>query len=128
MGHQSYVLLCTEITLSNPPVVISKSSCDVHILRSPCPRPSNELVPHFPHWHHPFHLYIYQICFFYFNKIIDFIVVALDNMFERFCWQNPLIIFKHPACDCFRNQILPLFKSTEFILLTSIVPLYIRNC
>ena len=36
MGHQSYVLLCTETTLSNPPVVIPKSSCDVHLLRSPC--------------------------------------------------------------------------------------------
>ena len=35
MGHQSYVLLCTEITLSNPPVVQTKSSCDVHLLRSP---------------------------------------------------------------------------------------------
>ena len=35
MGHQSYVLLCTETTLSNPPVVQPKSSCDVHILRSP---------------------------------------------------------------------------------------------
>ena len=32
--HQSYVLLCTETTLSNPPVVHSKSSCDVHLLRS----------------------------------------------------------------------------------------------
>ena len=37
MGHQSYVLLCTETTLSNPPVVSPKSSCDVHLLRSPCP-------------------------------------------------------------------------------------------
>ena len=36
MGHQSYVLLCTETTLSNPQVVIPKSSCDVHLLRSPC--------------------------------------------------------------------------------------------
>ena len=36
MGHQSYVLLCTETTLSNPPVVQPKSSCDVHLLRSPC--------------------------------------------------------------------------------------------
>ena len=36
MGHQSYVLLCTENTLSNPPVVQPKSSCDVHLLRSPC--------------------------------------------------------------------------------------------
>ena len=35
MGHQSYVLLCTETTLSNPPVVQPKSSCDVHLLRSP---------------------------------------------------------------------------------------------
>ena len=35
MGHQSYVLLCTEITLSNPPVVQPKCSCDVHLLRSP---------------------------------------------------------------------------------------------
>ena len=34
MGHQSYVLLCST-TLSNPPVVIPKSSCDVHLLRSP---------------------------------------------------------------------------------------------
>ena len=37
MGHQSYVLLCTETTLSTPPVVQPKSSCDVHLLRSPCP-------------------------------------------------------------------------------------------
>ena len=35
MGHPSYVLLCTETTLSNPPVVQPKSSCDVHLLRSP---------------------------------------------------------------------------------------------
>ena len=35
MGHQSYVLLCTETALSNPPAVIPKSSCDVHLLRSP---------------------------------------------------------------------------------------------
>ena len=35
-GHQSYVLLCTETILSNPPVVHPKSSCDVHLLRSPC--------------------------------------------------------------------------------------------
>ena len=34
-GHQSYVLLCTETTLSNPPVVQPKSSCNVHLLRSP---------------------------------------------------------------------------------------------
>ena len=33
-GHQSYVLLCTETTLSNHPAVIPKSSCDVHLLRS----------------------------------------------------------------------------------------------
>ena len=32
-GHQSYVLLCPETTLSNP-----KSSCDVHLLRSLWPR------------------------------------------------------------------------------------------
>ena len=31
-----YVLLCTETALSNHPVVIPKSSCDVHLLRSPC--------------------------------------------------------------------------------------------
>ena len=36
MGHQTYVLLCTETTLSNHPVVLPKSSCDVHLLRSPC--------------------------------------------------------------------------------------------
>ena len=36
MGHQSYVLLCTETTISNPPVVHPKSSCDVHLLRSLC--------------------------------------------------------------------------------------------
>ena len=35
MGHQSYVLLCTETILSNPPVIQPKSSCDVHLLRSP---------------------------------------------------------------------------------------------
>ena len=35
MGHQSYVLLCTETTLSNPPVVQPKTSCAVHLLRSP---------------------------------------------------------------------------------------------
>ena len=35
MGHQSYVLLCTETTLSNHPGVFPKSSCDVHLLRSP---------------------------------------------------------------------------------------------
>ena len=35
MGHQSYVLLCTETALSNPPAVIPKSSCDVLLLRSP---------------------------------------------------------------------------------------------
>ena len=42
MGHQSYVLLCTETTLSNPPVVLSKSSCNVHLLRSPCLGRSDE--------------------------------------------------------------------------------------
>ena len=36
MGHQSYVLLCTETALSNHPAVIPKSSCDVHLLRIPC--------------------------------------------------------------------------------------------
>ena len=35
MGHQSYELLCSETTLSNHPVVRPKSSCDVHLLRSP---------------------------------------------------------------------------------------------
>ena len=35
MGHQSYVLLCTETTPFNPPVVQPKSSRDVHLLRSP---------------------------------------------------------------------------------------------
>ena len=39
MGHQSYVLLCTETTLSNPSVVQPKSSCDVHLLRSPWTSP-----------------------------------------------------------------------------------------
>ena len=33
-GHQSYVLLCTETTLSKHPVIHSKSSCDVHLFRS----------------------------------------------------------------------------------------------
>ena len=37
MGHQSYVLLCTETTLSNHQVVLPKSSCEVHLLRSPWP-------------------------------------------------------------------------------------------
>ena len=36
MGHQSYVLLCTETTLSKHPVVHPKSSCGVHLLRSLC--------------------------------------------------------------------------------------------
>ena len=36
MGHQNYILLCTETTLSNHPFVIPKSSCDVHLLRSLC--------------------------------------------------------------------------------------------
>ena len=36
MGHQSYVLLCIETALSNHIVVITKSICDVHLLRSPC--------------------------------------------------------------------------------------------
>ena len=36
MGHQSYVLLCTGTTLSNPPVIFPKSSCDVHLFRGPC--------------------------------------------------------------------------------------------
>ena len=35
MGHQSYVLLCTETTLSNHPVVHPKSSCDVHLFSGP---------------------------------------------------------------------------------------------
>ena len=39
MGHQSYVLLCTETALSNHPAVIPKSSCDVHLLRSPWVNP-----------------------------------------------------------------------------------------
>ena len=33
--HQSYVLLSIETALSNYPAVIPKSSCDVHLLRSP---------------------------------------------------------------------------------------------
>ena len=41
MGHQSHVLLCTETTVSNPPVVFPKSSCDVHLLRRPWTTPSN---------------------------------------------------------------------------------------
>ena len=45
MGHQSYVLLCTETALSNPPVVQPKSSCDVHLLRSPCPSKENTHTP-----------------------------------------------------------------------------------
>jgi len=36
MGHQTYVLLCTETTFSNPPVVFPKSSCNVQLLRRPC--------------------------------------------------------------------------------------------
>jgi len=44
MGHQSYVLLCTETTLSNPPVVQPKSSCDVHLLRSPWLRLSQKEI------------------------------------------------------------------------------------
>ena len=35
MGHQSYVLLYTETTLSNHPVVFPKSSCNVHLFRGP---------------------------------------------------------------------------------------------
>jgi hypothetical protein len=35
MGHQSYVLLRTETTVSNHPVVFPKSSCNVHVLRRP---------------------------------------------------------------------------------------------
>ena len=35
-GHQSCVLLCTETTLSNHPVIHPKPSCDVHLLRSLC--------------------------------------------------------------------------------------------
>ena len=47
MGHQSYVLLCTETTLSNHPVVLPKSSCDVHLLRSPWSnRPNQQIKPH----------------------------------------------------------------------------------
>ena len=39
MGHQSYVLLCTETILSNHPVVFPKLSCNVHLLRSPWTNP-----------------------------------------------------------------------------------------
>ena len=35
MGHQRYVLLCTETTLSNHPEVFLKPNCNVHLLRSP---------------------------------------------------------------------------------------------
>ena len=35
MGLQIYVLLCTKTTVSNPPFVFPKSSCDVHLLRRP---------------------------------------------------------------------------------------------
>ena len=49
MGHQSYVLLCTETTLSNHPEVFPKSSCDIHLLTSPWPslllQPSLILFP-----------------------------------------------------------------------------------
>ena len=34
MGHQSYVVLCTETTLSKHPVIHPKLSCDIHLLRS----------------------------------------------------------------------------------------------
>ena len=34
MGHQSYVLLCTETTLSKHPAILPKSSCNVHLLRN----------------------------------------------------------------------------------------------
>ena len=44
MGHQGYVLLCTETTLSNPPVVQPKSSYDVHLLRSLWLTPTYETV------------------------------------------------------------------------------------
>ena len=35
MWHQSYVLTCTEITVSSPPVIFPKSSCNIHLLRCP---------------------------------------------------------------------------------------------
>ena len=38
MRHYSYVLLCTETILSKHPVVLPRSSCDVHLLRSVWPR------------------------------------------------------------------------------------------
>ena len=36
MGHQSYVLLRTETTVFNHPVVFPKLNCDVHLFRGPC--------------------------------------------------------------------------------------------
>ena len=50
MGHQSYVLLCTETTLSNPPVVQPKCSCDVHLLRSPWLRAGNKRMKFCSNW------------------------------------------------------------------------------
>ena len=35
MGHQSYVLLCTQTTVSNHPVVFPKSSCNDRLFRHP---------------------------------------------------------------------------------------------
>ena len=43
MGHQSYVLLCTETTLSNHPEVFPKLSCDVNLLRCPCIKSSSNI-------------------------------------------------------------------------------------
>ena len=45
MGHQSYVLLCTETTVSNPPVDIGKIECSVHLYSSPWSRLDAFCVP-----------------------------------------------------------------------------------
>ena len=37
MGHQDYVPLSTETTVSNHKVLFPKTSCDVHLFRSACP-------------------------------------------------------------------------------------------
>ena len=63
-GGQSYVLLCIETTLSNPLVVLPKSSCDVHLLRSLClSLQSSDLMLSLTHYSHSC-ISLKFVCFF----------------------------------------------------------------
>ena len=128
MGHQSYVLLCTETTLSNPPVVQLKSSCDVNLLRSPwlylqSTKPT-KYHPIFTQWHTGKCAYLFlwgknekilwQLQKFYQNvtlcKIIQELSLFWNFFFKRFEMlkntqlHNYLVFCRSNCALCFRDK------------------------